>query len=471
MTIQQILLILRMHYRLIVCICLASVCITMVVSLLMKKQYVASASIVIDLKADPISGAVLPEVASLNYIANQMEIMQSERVTARAVKLLGEDVTRAAYERWSQQVKDTAKIPFDYYYGGLLQKGMQVTALHGSNVVLLSYSGTDPAVAAAVANALAQAYIDVSIELRVVPAQQYAAWFEQRLKGLRADLEAAQNRLSAYQKENGIVATDERYDQEEARLANLSAKLVDVQRQRIETESRASVANDEASPDVMKSSIVEKLRLDLSVAEAKLKAVRTYAGINNPQRLQLESQVEELSRQLAEEIRRVSAAAAASSRMIAQQESELKALVAGQSKRVLAMRADHDRIAVLAKDVETARQAYEAAAQRMSQLNLEGKSDRANISLLSPAVPPITASRPRLAMNFLASLCGGLLLGITVAMLLEKSRRKVRGAANLTLNGTVPLLGVLRSPAPRRLLLGAPRSPRATLVLRRGNTV
>lgn len=446
MTFQQVFLMLQSRYKIVLYVCVASVVIVMLVSLVMPKRYSASVSLVVDVKSDPISGTVLPDVASQNYIANQMEIIQSIRVASRAVQLLGPEHTQKGMEEWKKGEGNKTSVPFEYQYGRRLLSSLKVETPRGGNIIVLSVSGADPGFAAAAANAFAQAYIDTAIDLRVVPARQYAAWFEQRLKGLRGEMETAQKRLSDYQSEKGIVASDERYDQEVARLTSLYSKLTEIQGQKIEAGSRVGKAGGEWSSEVMKNTEVTRIRAELSTAEARLRVISTNAGVNNPARLQLQSQVDELKRQLAEEIRHVSASVAGDSRAATQQEADLQALIAAQNKRVLALRPDHDEIALMVKDVEAARQAYDAAAQRMSQLNLEGKSNQVNVSILSPAMPPGEASRPRLGMNFMASLGGGLLLGLLLAIYLESADKPVRGIASLPRGPGIPLLGVLGAP-------------------------
>ena len=47
--------------------------------------------------------------------------------------------------------------------------------------------------AAVLANAFAQAYVDVTIQLKVDTAKHYAAYFNEQSQQLRADLQAAQS--------------------------------------------------------------------------------------------------------------------------------------------------------------------------------------------------------------------------------------------------------------------------------------
>jgi capsular polysaccharide biosynthesis protein len=82
----------------------------------------------------------------------------------------------------------------------------------------------------------------------------------------------------------------------------------------------------------------------------------------------------------------------------------------------------------------------------MSQLNLESQSEQANVHVLSPAIEPVTPSKPDIPRFILASLLGGVLAGIAAALGLEFLDRRVRVAADIAVEN-VPLLGIL---TPRR---------------------
>ena len=72
-----------------------------------------------------------------------------------------------------------------------------------------------------------------------------------RAKSLRAKLEQAQAQLSKFQQSKGIVVTDERLDQENARYNTLIAQLAMAQAERVETETRQRNTGSEVSPDVL----------------------------------------------------------------------------------------------------------------------------------------------------------------------------------------------------------------------------
>src|SRR6202040_76023 len=107
---------------------------------------------------------------------------------------------------------------------GLLKKLKVETSQ--SNVIEVSFSSSDPRFAMQVANAFAKAYVDTMLELRVEPAREAAAWFDEQLKGLRANLEDAQVKLTDNHQRQKIVSADERLDVENSRLATLSDEVV-----------------------------------------------------------------------------------------------------------------------------------------------------------------------------------------------------------------------------------------------------
>jgi protein tyrosine kinase modulator len=436
-------------------------------TLSLPKQYTAETSLIIEVRIDPALGAIAPALAAPSYMATQVEIMRSERVASRAVAILGVERSPIAVAQWREATNQ--KIPLERYFATVLERGLTVEPSPGSNVMNLTFSSQDPIFAQAAANAFAQAYMDVSVELRVAPARQSATFLEDQSKTLRGNLEQAQSRLSKYQQDKGIVVSEERIDQEDARYSALIAQLAMAQAERVETSARQRNSGRDNSPDVLLSPAVQGLKAQLAAAQTRLTEISSIVGKNHPTRKQLEAQIVELQRQIATETNRVAGAAYASNRGNEQRVAELQAMVDAQKKKMLALRSDRDQIAVYGRDVETAQRAYEAVAQRLSQLNLEGQNNQANTRLLSPAVEPLEPSKSKTLKGIVASLLGALVAGIAVALGLEMLDRRVRSVDDLLSMSHVPLIGVMRPagsrrPVFRRLVVAPPRyAPRPAL--------
>lgn len=436
-------------------------------TLLLPRQYTAETSLIVEMRIDPALGALAPALAAPSYMATQIEILRSERVASRAVKILGVERSAAAVAQWREATN--AKISLDRYFAGVLQKGVAVEAVRGSSVITLWYSAPDPIFAQAAANAFAQAYMDVSVDLRVAPARQSATFLDEQTKTLRAGVEQAQAKLSKFQQSKGIVVTDERLDQENARFNALIAQLANAQSELVETSTRQRNTGGETSPDVLQSAAVQALKSQLASAQTKLTEISSIVGKNHPTRVALEAQIGELRQQIAAETRRVAGGTSTTSRGSAQKVGELQAMVDAQKKQLLALRSDRDQIAVYQRDVEAAQRGYDAVAQRLGQVNMEGQNNQANTRLLSPAVEPLEPSRPRTIVGIMGSILGGLAAGILAALGLEMLDRRVRMPKDLIVMAGVPVIGVLRpsgskQPVFRRLLMiGGPSASRPLL--------
>ena len=361
MTLQQFLLILRARWKIALGVLATVVGTALAVSLLLPKTYTASTAMVVDFKsADPIVGLLIPVQLMPGYMATQVDIITSEQVAQRVVKILKLDQVPDIQAQW-RDATDGGRGTLAQWLAPLLQKKLDVKPSRESNVININFSGADPQFAAAVANAFAQAYIDTSLELRVEPAKQYAAWFDARTRQLRDNLEKAQQALSAYQREKGIVATDERIDYETARLNEISSQLTQIQALRADTSSRQrqAGAGNENVQEVLQNPLISSLKADLARAEARLQDVQSRLGTNHPEYLKAQSEIGSLRERITLETRRVASSLGSANQVNMQREAELRAALDAQKKKVLQLKEERDGIGVLQRDVEGAQRAYD----------------------------------------------------------------------------------------------------------------
>jgi len=181
------------------------------------------------------------------------------------------------------------------------------------------------------------------------------------------------------------------------------------------------------------------LKSELTKSEARLDELSTSLGDRHPQRLQAAAQIARLREQLAAEMRRVSGGMATAGRVNAEKEQELRALFEAQKQRVLQLRSNRAELTVLTKDVENAQRAYETIVQRISQSGLESQSQQTNLHVLSAAVQPLSPSRPRIFLNLLAAVAGGMLLACLAALGMESLDRRIRSWRELAQVPDVPV--------------------------------
>jgi chain length determinant protein EpsF len=449
MTLRQFFLVLLARWKLAFGVFTGVVLATIIVSLMMPKMYTASATVVVDTKADPVTVAAYAVQNSTAYIATQVDIISSERVADRVVKLLKLDKSPDYLAAWKDSTDGKGDIVS--WIGLMLKKTVVVTPSRDSSVIDISMTWSDPKTAAVLANAFAQAYIDTNIELKVDPAKQYATWFDERSRALRTDLEAKQKRLSDYQAETGLVAAgDGKLDIESSRLAELSSQLLTIQALRQDSQSRQRQAGGDGGSmaEVLQSPYIASLKADLSRAEAKLQDLATNVGKNHPDYKNTAAEVANLRARVEAETAKITASFGSTTQVNLRRESEIRAALDAQKKRMLDLTHERDQVAVLQNDVATAQRNLDAVTQRLAQSSLESQTQQTNIYLLTTAVEPMKKSSPRYFLNLLVGIFLGGILGVSAAVFREITDRRVREDQDLSQALGVPLFAKIPSIKP-----------------------
>src|SRR5260221_13877997 len=118
---KQILAILRARYKIALGLLFLTLAIALPVIYFLPKQYSASTALVIDVRSpDPISAMFRP-----SNMATQEDIIKSDRVAQRVIKVLGLQDNQAAQDQWREATGGQGR--FDGWLAGLLHSRMTVT--------------------------------------------------------------------------------------------------------------------------------------------------------------------------------------------------------------------------------------------------------------------------------------------------------------------------------------------------------
>ena len=414
----------------------AVVLLALVVSLVLPRQYTASAEVVVESRgSDPLATQMGNGATTPGFLATQADIIASERVGARAVAALQVATQSPWAERW--QKASGGQGDANRWIAGRLKKNVKVSPSHESNVLTITVTADKPGFAADYANALARAYLETDLELKIEPARQYASWFDEHTKVLRTNLEHAQARLSEFQRSHGLVG-DEKLDLESARLAELSTQFTAAQG--LSTDASSRQREGGGLSEVAANPLIQALKVDLARQEAKLIELSGYLGENHPQIQRVKGEVESLRARLRQETGQVAAVVGTNSRITHAREGDLKNRLDAQKQRILELKQQRDEMVVLQREVDSAQKAYDLVMARLTQTSLESKARQGNVELLSSAVAPTDAASPKVLLNVGLAIFIGALLGMAVAIVRELLDRRIRSGGDLADAIGAPLL-------------------------------
>ncbi|MBI3916648.1 MAG: hypothetical protein HY322_06535 [Betaproteobacteria bacterium] len=474
MNFGQFLTILRARRALILMVVLIVVASVVGATMLMPLRYQATASVVIDPKsATMAAGTAYLTGRADDVMSTQLDIIASPAVAIKVVEALGLERRRDIAElvadanplsrAWRSVSRlfadDEASAPPDLkeWIAGHLLRNLQVRSNRDSRLMRITYSAPEGGFAAAAANGFIKAYLETVLQLQVGPAKQNAELFDQQSTGLRRKLEQAEAKLSAFQQEKGIVATDERMDFETGRLSELSGQLAMAQSQSYESHARQRQLRDylgggkgAAPTEVMTSPVVQQLRQNIAEREAKLGELSKRMGPNHPQHQSASTELAQLRTQLNDEMRAAAQGALTSSGVAPQREGSLRGALEQQRSRVLKLKNDRNTLAMLMREVDGARQAYDAATQRFTQARIAGDAGQASGAVVDSAAPPTRPAGPKMWLNAAIALAAGVALGVGIALLCETVNGFVRSERDIVEILGEPVLAVLAPKGSKR---------------------
>lgn len=401
--------------------------------LLRPSEYTARAPVLVDVNAQDVGGGYSPALLS-SYLATQMDIARGDRVTERVLNALGGDLPPDLRDPFKATTPEGQRRELVQR----LQERLSVKPARESNIINITWTGSNAGDAARVANAYAKAYVETALDLKTNPAKQESAWFEDQVRTARQKLEQAQIKLSEFQQRAGIVG-EEMTDHEMARLTTLATQLAQVQAQTTDALSKRGSARDTVA-EVMQSPLVNGLKADINRVETQLQQSGSTLGPRHPQMIALQAELQALRGRLAAETSRVNTSIDTSFEAGRARERELQAALNAQRGRVLTLNRERGTLALLRQDVQTAQQAFNQVSDNAAKTRLQALTTMTNLRPLAPAVEPVDPVGPSKRQTVGIAAIAGLVLALFGALMLELLNRRVRSEDDLMMATQLPIL-------------------------------
>jgi succinoglycan biosynthesis transport protein ExoP len=368
--------------------------------LLVPHKYTATTQILIDpmdlrgAQSD-ISPTIPQSDAAVLQVESQARVIASDNVLRRVV--ISEDLDHDPEFMHGAQAEQ---------YGPLaalneLQKRVQVKRSERTYVVDVSVTSEDPAKAARLANAIAQAYLAEQTEVRSNAARQISQALTARLKELQTRVRDAEQKVEAYKASHNIVgATGELVNEQQ--LTSLNAQLSAARARTSEAKARLdqveSVLHSKtpigAFPEAVQSQTISMLRSQYAEIMRRDAEQKSSLGERHPAVIEIEAQGARLQKLIEDEVNRIAASnrtdyerAKADEDMLSRQVDALKNTAVSTNESLVGLRE-------LERDVQASRAVYESYLVRSRETGEQEQVDTKNIRIISKADRPLHRSSP-----------------------------------------------------------------------------
>lgn len=315
------------------------------------------------------------------------------------------------------------------------QDRLSIEPVSRSRLVTVRFDSNNAELSAHIANALAEDYIDQSLEARWMATQKATDWLSQQLVGIKAKLEKSEEQLQDYARHNGLVflETDKGASENVAneRLQELQEELTKAQADRYEKESvyRLVQSGDYGSlPGVVENKLIQDLSERLAELKREMAQLSTKFNPEYPRVKEIQSQIDEIEATLKEERQRAADKITNEYLAAVRREALVKQALEDQQKQVDVIAEKAVQYNILKREVETNRQLYEGLLQRLKEAGVSASLKASNIRVVDSAEPPAKPAKPRIPLNLAVAALLGLGLGISTAFLQERLDDTLKGA-------------------------------------------
>lgn len=304
--------------------------------------------------------------------------------------------------------------------------------LRQSFVFEITVTTEDPDKSAAMANRLAELYIQDQISVKFEKTEQATSWLSERVSGLQIELETAQAELKDFSTNTELVNAET--------LAALNRQLKDLR------DRRATLAT-QAEATESRLQILEGAR---EAGAAAFVEVANDAALNQVYRRLEDGSV---GAETAFETRAnalITRAELEATRSLSQL-SAIDESIAEVSTRIDNQSEELVILEQLQREVEASRLLYEAFLSRLKETSIQQGIQQADSRILSRAVVPANPSAPRKFRILALSLILGLMAGSAAVLLREMAQNTFRTAEDLEAKTGHSVIGQIRKiPAKNR---------------------
>ena len=307
-------------------------------------------------------------------------------------------------------------------------ENLSIEPVRKTQLVNISFESHDPELAAKVANAIGETYIDSQLEAKMGITQKANNWLGGRLGELRQRLDDSEKAMQDFRLREGLIDVAGVRGLGSQELERLGVELTAARSKKAQVDSfirvisqygKTNVDQLESLPEITAHPSIQNVKKEVISAERKVSELSKVYGPKHPKLLAVKSELATIQENLREQIRKLIAGIENESQTEAQNLASLEAEMArakGQYQDVSGKEAEYQR---LQREVETNRQLFETFMSRQKETEVAGDFDSAIARFTDRAITATEPIKPKRKFIVILSFIAALGFGVVVAFVME----------------------------------------------------
>jgi capsular exopolysaccharide synthesis family protein len=332
------------------------------------------------------------------------------------------------------------------------QERLNIAPVRKSYLVNISFEANDRMLAAKVANALAEMYIESDLEARLQMTTKASGWLTKRLEGLREKLKASEEELQRYREQENLLESGGKSELTAKHIQELNEKLVSAQQRRALTEATYKQVQELKGkswesylsvPAVLNDPLVGNLKQAESEAKRKVSALSKRYGPKHPKMIQMKADLAEARANVRKRVQSVISGIEKEYRVASAEQSSVSSVLESTKGEMQQINRKGYRLGILEREVEANKQLYDMFMGRYKETSETAGLESVRARITDYAVPALKPAKPKKKLIILIAGFLGLFVGVLLAFLIEHLDNTIKLAVEMEEKLGLPVLGIL----------------------------
>ncbi|WGY46808.1 polysaccharide biosynthesis tyrosine autokinase [Vibrio sp. ABG19] len=408
------------------------------------------------LKSRPIAERVILSLDLVDKLANRDKSVWLEKLHLQSAL----DYLSAGWHRLiaalggATSETDQPINPMNLAVDSYLEK-LEIVPVVSTQLVKIRFSASNPELAATIANAHANLYLESNLEAKLLLTKSAENWMAGRLSALKKSLADSEQNLQAYRESEMLIDADGIQHLPALKLDELTMKLINAQQalasikntySQVENWGQNSAARVTAIPavaDVLADPLVQQLKNQLGAAKQKVNELAVRYRPRHPVMVAAQQNLRTIEANLLGQISSVIEGIKKQYEVARANEASIQASIEATKNRYHELGKKASVLDALKQEVDANRNLYMLFATRVKQVTEMSGGQVVNARVIAPAIIPYVPFKPQKALMIGLAFATSLFTGVFLAFVRDAMSNRLTNAVDVECKLGYPLLGVV----------------------------
>ena len=326
---------------------------------------------------------------------------------------------------------------------------LSIKPIRMTRLVEVSFEARDPKLAADCVNELANAFIDLNINMKYAATEQATQFLGEQIKSLQTDIEQKSRQLQDLEAKANIVALGDKETTIIDRLGELNKALTEAQIDRYKKEATYNELKNvtpDFVPEAINNPLIQRLREDYVKLKREYQKMEERFQPDYPELQRAKVEMEAARKSLEDETQNLVKGAYSDYQTALKKEGSLEGAFNEQKDEAFKMNSSAVLYNGLKLEVQNRKNLLDSLLRRESETGVEARLKglrTSNVRVVDRARVPVRPSSPRKVRNLALALLLGFGGGIGLAFLFDFLDNSIKTSEDVERYAGLPTLGVV----------------------------